>query len=115
MSASLGHMSTDTDVPNWFVRDGDGDYEIGFREDQFDLMTTLLGCRTERARARAAKVDPKNLRRARNDIIGERFMARVVAGLSRYADQLAHHDLTPSLDALFTVRPKQNPPAGKAA
>lgn len=76
---------------------------IRLREEQFDAMTSLLGYGNDTTRAKLIGVWPKTVRRAREGIIGERFMAQTVAALGQHADRLAEYNLRPTLNDLFEV------------
>ncbi|MGJ3230158.1 hypothetical protein ACQEUV_33215 [Micromonospora aurantiaca (nom. illeg.)] len=76
---------------------------IRLRVDLFDAMTTLLGYRSDVARAEFIDVTPRTINRARAGIIGEQFMAKTVAALAPHADRLAEYNLRPTLNDLFEV------------
>ena len=78
---------------------------IRLREAQFDAMTSLLGYVNDTTRAELIGVWPKTVRRAREGIIGEQFIAKTVAALAPHAERLAKFNLYPSLNDLFEVVP----------
>jgi hypothetical protein len=91
MSARDGHVLPGTDA------------EIRLRVDRFELMTRVLGCESDLARAYLIGVDPRTISRARQGVIGEVFMAKLVTALRRNRPRLAELGLEPTLDDLFEV------------
>jgi hypothetical protein len=79
------------------------DAKLQLRAEQFDLMTRVVGYASDAARARLLGVNERTMRRARQGIIGEVFVAHTVAALRRHEDALAERNLYPTLDSLFEV------------
>jgi hypothetical protein len=76
------------------------------RSDRFDLMTRVLGCGSDLARARFFNLDPKTLWSARQGRVGEKFIAQVLLVLGMHEAELAPLGLTPTFEELFEVRQK---------
>lgn len=77
--------------------------KLRLREDRFNLMTRVIGLEREKHRAELVGVDVRTLLRARKGIIGEVFVAGVIAGLRQHSQTLAQYGLEPTLDDLFEV------------
>jgi len=80
---------------------------ILLREEQFALVTRLLGCQSDAARARLLGCDPKTIRRVREGVIGEEFIAKTVALLQRHADELARYGIEARFETVFHVGEKK--------
>ena len=76
---------------------------VRLRHEPFALMTRVLGCENDTQRAALIGVRPRTIRRAKDGILGEVFMARTIIALRRHSAALAECGLTPTLDALFEV------------
>lgn len=76
------------------------------RTDRFELMTRVLGCESDLARAKFLNVDPKTLRTARQGRVGEKFIAQVLSSLRTHEEQLGQLGLKPTFEELFEVREK---------
>lgn len=72
-------------------------------EDVFTQMTRVLGIDTDAARAQFVGCSERTIRRVRQGVIGEEFMARAVAALRRHEKDLRRHGLAPSLDGIFRI------------
>lgn len=72
---------------------------IRLRPDKFDLLTSAVGADTDTARAELIGVDRRTIRRVRDGVVGEAFMAQAVAALRRQGDALS----LVTLDDLFEV------------
>jgi len=107
VSASVGHVSTDTDVPNDDAEVNDPQRYIEFNYEAFCMMAGLAGAHNDDERAALIGMDPKTIRRARGGIIGHTFMAKCVLGLRRHSSKMVRYHLTPSLDALFIVHERE--------
>lgn len=79
---------------------------VKLRVDRFDLMTRVLGCESDRARAQMLDVDPRTVSRARAGIVGEEFIAQTLTTMQQHAGELAALGLTGSFEDLFEVRRK---------
>lgn len=76
---------------------------LRLREDKFDLMTRVLGCESDTARAALIGVTWRTVSRARRGRVGEMFVAQTVASLRREGDRLGALGLKVSIDELFEV------------
>jgi hypothetical protein len=82
---------------------------IRLRDRQFDLMTWVLNCASDEARARLIDMNAKTLYRARRGAIGEDFIAQILISLGDHHEELAKFNLAPKFDELFeVVRTDQN-------
>ncbi|MCW2900119.1 MAG: hypothetical protein JWO67_2384 [Streptosporangiaceae bacterium] len=77
------------------------------QDERFDLITRLLGCKTELARAHLLDVDPKTVYRARRGVIGEEFIAKTLSVMKEHEGRLAEIGLTPTFEAVFKLGEKQ--------
>lgn len=77
------------------------------RDERFSLITRLLGCESDAARARLLDVDPKTIYRARNGVIGEELIAKTLDMLQRHTEQLAQYGITASFEEVFTLGEKK--------
>ena len=76
---------------------------IRLKADRFDLMTRVVGCESEEARAFLLGVDPKTVARARRRPADVNFIAQTLYALGCRRDELAVHNLVPRFDELFDV------------
>lgn len=76
---------------------------LRLRVEKFDLMTRILGCESEAARAELVGVSYRTMLRARTKNIGEVFAAQTIVSLRRHQDTLGRYGLKPTLDELFEV------------
>ena len=76
---------------------------IHLRTDRFDIMTRILGCDTDEARARLIGVTARTLYRARRGNLGHDLIAQTLITLRDKQEELANYNLHPSFDDLFTV------------
>ena len=77
--------------------------EIRLREARFDLITRILGCESDSARARLLDVDRKTIDRVREGRIGEEFIAKALAVLHLYADTLSELNISTKFEELFEL------------
>lgn len=80
---------------------------VFLRDDNFDLITRVLGCESDAARARLLDVDPKTIWRARRGVIGEELIAKTLDTMRRNADRLAELGLSVSFETVFAVGEKK--------
>lgn len=74
------------------------------RMGQFDLMTRILGCESDAARAELIDVAARTMSRARaGEPVGGQFVANTIATLRAHERALAARNLRPTFDALFEV------------
>lgn len=77
---------------------------IALDVDRHRELFAAIGCESDVAIATETGVTDRTVRRARDGVIGEVFMARTIAALRRNADKLHAAGLTPpTLDELFSV------------
>lgn len=82
---------------------------LRLRMEQFDLMTRLLGCESDTARAELIGVTYRTIWRARKPLdrdqpqSHDKLIAQAVANLRLHADELAKYGLHPTLDSLSEV------------
>ena len=76
---------------------------IRLKADRFDLITRVLGCDSDEARARLINVSPKTIYRARRGSLGQELIAQTLITLRDRRDELAAYNLIPSFDELFEV------------
>lgn len=88
---------------------------IRLRADKFDLMTRILGCENEPARAELIGVTARTISRARAGLIGEAFMAKTIHALRQRLPELQRYGLDPTLDELFEVTTEPAKPDGVAS
>lgn len=77
---------------------------IRLKPPKFDLITRVLGCESEAARAELLGVTYVTILRARSGAnVGDVFIAQTLASLQRHTDTLRRYNLEPSFDELFEV------------
>lgn len=77
---------------------------LRLRVERFDLMTRVLGCESDTARAALINMTYQSVRRAKRDnIVGGVFVAQTIAALRRHEDELRQYGLKPSFDELFEI------------
>ncbi|AGL19533.1 hypothetical protein L083_6023 [Actinoplanes sp. N902-109] len=86
-----------------------GDTRVGvrLREAEFDLITRILGCESDAARARLLDINPKTVTRVRRGVIGEEFIAKTLIMLRNNAEALAKVNIGTSFEDVFEVGEKQ--------
>lgn len=89
------------DVPTVDVRAG-----VFLRTEHFALVARLLDLTTDAALSRAIGMDRITISRARDGIIGERFIAAVLSVFGDRKDELAPLGVGVTFDDLFEVRDK---------
>lgn len=81
-----------------FLRDGG---------EPFNRMLRFLGAKSDLGRSRLLDVDPRTISRAREGIIGEQLIAKVIALMERHAEQLAAADEATTFEDIFEIGPKK--------
>lgn len=77
---------------------------IALDVDRHRELFTAIGCESVESIAAETGVSDRTIRRARQGVIGEVFMARTIAALRRNSDKLHEAGMNPpTLDELFTV------------
>lgn len=76
---------------------------LRLRVDKFDLMTRVLGCESDAARAALLGLTYRTVLRARRGVVGEVFVAQTIFALQREGETLGQYGLKPTLDELFEV------------
>jgi len=77
---------------------------IQARMDQFDLMTRVIGCESDAARAELIGMSSRAIQRARTGFVGGAFVANTITALREHERDLAARNLFPTFDSLFVVR-----------
>lgn len=76
---------------------------LRLRQARFDLITRILGCESDTARAELIGMSARTIDRARRGMFGVDFIANTYAAFKRHEDTLAQLNITVSLDDLFEV------------
>lgn len=71
--------------------------------DRLELMTRILGCETDTARAALIGITPRHWSRAREGHVGSVFVANTIAALRQRERELVARNLRPTFDELFEV------------
>lgn len=100
--AYLGHVSQDMQAPITGTQAAIR-LRVDGGETRLDVITRIIGVTTDDARAKLIGVDPKTIRRVRQGVLGEVFIAATIAALRRHADRLAQFGVTAGFDDLFEV------------
>jgi len=79
---------------------------VFLRTEHFALVARLLDLTTDAALSRAIGMDRITISRARDGIIGERFIAAVLSVFSERKDELANLNVGVTFDDLFEIRDK---------
>lgn len=79
---------------------------VFLRTEHFALVAKLLDLTTDAALSRAIGMDRITIGRARDGIIGERFIAAVLSAFGQHADQLAKLGVGVTFEDLFEIREK---------
>jgi predicted secreted protein len=74
--------------------------------EHFALIARLLNLTSDAAIARAFRVNPITISRAREGVIGEKFIAAAVSYFGEHADELAKYSLGAKFEDLFEIREK---------
>ncbi|TWG21016.1 hypothetical protein FHX34_103545 [Actinoplanes teichomyceticus] len=79
---------------------------VFLKTDHFALVAKLLDLTTDAALSRAIKMDRITISRARDGIIGERFIAAVLSVFGEHAEKLAKYGVGVKFEDLFEIRDK---------
>lgn len=79
---------------------------VFLKTDHFALVAKLLDLTTDAAIARAIGMDRLTIGRARDGIIGERFIAAVLSAFGQHAETLAGLGVGVKFDDLFQIGDK---------
>lgn len=74
--------------------------------ERFALVARILGHTTDAALGRAIGMTERTISRARDGVIGERFIAAVLATFGEHAPELAEYGIGVKFEDLFEVREK---------
>jgi len=76
--------------------------------DRIDLMTRVIGCESDTARAALTGISTRHWNRARSGHVGAVFVANTIVALRKHERELAARNLKPSFDELFeiVIRPR---------
>jgi hypothetical protein len=79
---------------------------VFLRTEHFALVAQLLDLRTDAALSRAIGMDRITISRAREGVIGERFIAAVLKAFGERAEELKKFDVSVKFEDLFTIGDK---------
>ena len=79
---------------------------IFLKADHFALVAKLLGFTSDAALGRAFGMDPRTVSRAREGVIGERFIATVLHVFGEHKNELARYNVGVTFEDLFEVGDK---------
>jgi hypothetical protein len=82
---------------------------VFLRTEHFALVAQLLDLRTDAALSRAIGMDRITISRAREGVIGERFIAAVLKAFGEHEDRLRQLGVGVKFEDLFTIGDKQAP------
>jgi len=98
---NLRHVSYDMHVAPVDVRPG-----VFLKTEHFSLVAKLLGHTSDAALSRAIGMDRNTISRAREGVIGERFIAAVLKAFGDRGEELTKYGVGVSFDDLFEIREK---------
>lgn len=99
VTTTVQHVSYNMHVTDPEVRPG-----VFLKVEHFNLAARLLGLDTDAAISRAIGMDRITISRARDGILGEKFIAAVLTVFGQRADELAALGVGVKFDDLFTVQ-----------
>jgi hypothetical protein len=79
---------------------------VFLKTEHFALVARLLNLTSDAALARSFGVNPMTISRAREGVIGEKFIAAVLKSYGEHADELAKYSIGVKFEDLFEVRDK---------
>lgn len=79
---------------------------VFLKTEHFDLVARLLNLTSNMALGRVFGLNPETIGRARDGIIGEKFIAAILSYFSERADELAKYGVSARFDDLFEIREK---------
>lgn len=79
---------------------------VFLRTERFALVARVLGHTSDAALGRAIGMAERTVRRARDGVIGEQFIAAVLAAFGEHEADLAAHNIGVKFEDLFEVRGK---------
>jgi hypothetical protein len=79
---------------------------VFLKTEHFALVARLLNLTSNAALARAFGLNPETITRARDGIIGEKFIAAVLSYFAARADELAKYGVSARFDDIFEIAPK---------
>lgn len=98
----VGHVSLDLASETRHQRRGTRP-RILLRERRFNVATEAIGRTTDIARAELLDVTDRTIRRARQGIIGEDFIAKLLVHLREHQTELDEFGIEVSFDYFFEV------------
>jgi hypothetical protein len=101
VTANVQHVSYNMDVTQPDLRAG-----VFLKTDHFALVTKLLDLTSDAAIGRAIGMDRLTIGRARDGIIGERFIAAVLSTFGQHADTLSELGVGVQFEDLFQIGEK---------
>jgi hypothetical protein len=106
VTVTVQHVSYNMDVTPLEVQP-DVRPGVHLRIDHFALVARLLDLTTDAALSRAIGMDRITIGRAREGVIGERFIAAVLSAFGQRADELGRLGVGVKFEDLFEIRDKQ--------
>lgn len=79
---------------------------VFLKVEHFNLVARLLDLDTDAAISRAIGMDRITISRARDGVLGERFIAAVLSAYGEHAEELAALNVAVAFEDLFEVRDK---------
>lgn len=79
---------------------------VFLKTDHFALVARLLNLTSDAALARETGLNSETFRRAREGVIGEKFIAAVLSLFGEHAEQLSQFSVTVAFEDLFEIRDK---------
>lgn len=106
VTANVQHVSYNMDVT---YPEGRTDVRPGvlLRSEHFALVARLLNLNSDAALSRAIGMDRITISRAREGVIGERFIAAVLAAFAEHAGALGELGVGVKFEDLFEIGEKQ--------
>lgn len=80
---------------------------VYLRKERFDLICRILGHTSDTAVGRFIGMTDKTVKRARDGILGEAFIASVLRAISEHQSQLAEYGIGVRFEDVFEIRDKQ--------
>jgi predicted secreted protein len=80
---------------------------VFLKTEHFALVARLLNLTSDVALGRAVGLNPMTISRAREGVIGEKFIAAVLSYFAGRAEELAKYGVGARFDDLFEIAPKQ--------
>jgi hypothetical protein len=79
---------------------------VFLKSEHFALVARILGYTSDAALSRAIGVTDRTLRRVREGVIGEQFIAAVLRTFGEHSEELAQFGIEVKFEDLFEIRDK---------